>query len=748
MSGGGETRVSIPDNVHSTIQNIREITKKLHSDDEIYAVLKECSMDPNETAQKLLYLDTFHEVKKRRDRRKENLKGRASEDSRTAPGAHRRMVRGGGQGNYSSDAGGGRNSSARRENGASHVADGGSLSSFMPGQQKTKNNAAAPIAKASIGIPNGIKNLSNGTSSHVSAPKSSAGVDANKLGATAPRYAVVVASTPVVGLKDQRKAPTTTSDHLPNSATSASDSGVYASASDASLSTHIPENKDVSGDSVVIELSKSENVASKSDNDVIKEKTQSDNAKAIGKNWYTKSSEPPSPTHDGSQAILPSNSDGESQLESTDALKVATLGVETVAVEPFSQLPPDSSLSDTKLVTFPNHIKVPESFRNVLTFGSINSTFGMSVDSVNGTDGNGSTGGVESSQDTDEAAKEPSPSVASSVQGDFSENPLPSPNVLEKLLPPEGNVSSESNVSSAPDSDSKSELLKQDLQLPPEVPHNLTALNGPSYSLGFLPPMLGGQVLQVEGHDNQAHEAPRVSNFGGNSVGVPSPNTTPPLPSSIAASPQIPVFRHAYPANYFPYGYLPPYYLPPMHQFLSPNGFPPQPSAYLPPTAPAAAGIKYPPPQFKAGSNAGNPPQYNIQSGGSFITTPAGYAPGSAVTSGSSVGNNEDLGASQSKESHIYTTGQLTEGSTVWIHTPGQDISSLYNLPQGQRFAFSPVHAGHGAMTGLYPPGQTMASPTYLQQSQAVAGVAETIGPPPAAYQQPQHAQMNWNSSF
>lgn len=89
-----------------------------------------------------------------------------------------------------------------------------------------------------------------------------------------------------------------------------------------------------------------------------------------------------------------------------------------------------------------------------------------------------------------------------------------------------------------------------------------------------------------------------------------------------------------------------------------------------------------------------------------------------------------------------------TEGSTVWIHTPGQDISSLYNLPQGQRFAFSPVHAGHGAMTGLYPPGQTMASPTYLQQSQAAAGAAETIGPPPAAYQQPQHAQMNWNSSF
>lgn len=104
-------------------------------------------------------------------------------------------------------------------------------------------------------------------------------------------------------------------------------------------------------------------------------------------------------------------------------------------------------------------------------------------------------------------------SVASSVQGDFSENPLASSNVLENLQPPECNISSEGNVSSTTDSDSKSELLKHDLQLPPEVPQNLTALNGPSYNLGFLPPMVGSQVLQVEGHDNLTHEAPRVSNF-------------------------------------------------------------------------------------------------------------------------------------------------------------------------------------------------------------------------------------------
>lgn len=106
--------------------------------------------------------------------------------------------------------------------------------------------------------------------------------------------------------------------------------------------------------------------------------------------------------------------------------------------------------------------------------------------------------------------------------------------------------------------------------------------------------------------------------------------------------------------------------MPAIHQFLGHNGFPPQPSAgnvYLPPpppppSAPTATGVKYSLPHFKAGANGGNPTQYGIQSGGPFINTPGGYAPVSTVTSGSSVGN-EDLGASQMKENHIYTTGQL-----------------------------------------------------------------------------------------
>lgn len=55
-SGGGGARVSIPENARKVIQNIREITGKQHSDEDVYAMLEECAMDPNETAQKLLFL--------------------------------------------------------------------------------------------------------------------------------------------------------------------------------------------------------------------------------------------------------------------------------------------------------------------------------------------------------------------------------------------------------------------------------------------------------------------------------------------------------------------------------------------------------------------------------------------------------------------------------------------------------------------------------------------------------------------
>jgi hypothetical protein len=57
MSGVG-SKDSIPSHLGKVIQNIMEITGN-HSEDEIHAMLKECSMDPDETAQKLLLQGTI-----------------------------------------------------------------------------------------------------------------------------------------------------------------------------------------------------------------------------------------------------------------------------------------------------------------------------------------------------------------------------------------------------------------------------------------------------------------------------------------------------------------------------------------------------------------------------------------------------------------------------------------------------------------------------------------------------------------
>ncbi|KAK3034019.1 hypothetical protein RJ639_033304 [Escallonia herrerae] len=159
MSSGG--RVSIPGSVRKVIQTIKEITDK-HSEEEIYAMLQECSMDPNETIQKLLLQDTFHEVKRKRDRRKENLNKEPAE-SRWKPGMQGRGNRGG-RGNYpprytSQDASGGRNSASGKENGISQVSEEGASLLTLPtsqDNQKRETTSAASYSTSATDGPAGV----------------------------------------------------------------------------------------------------------------------------------------------------------------------------------------------------------------------------------------------------------------------------------------------------------------------------------------------------------------------------------------------------------------------------------------------------------------------------------------------------------------------------------------------------------------------------------------------------------------
>ncbi|CAA7015431.1 unnamed protein product [Microthlaspi erraticum] len=148
---GGSSRVSIPHHLRKTIQSIREITGKQHSDEDIFAVYTDSFNDPHETAQKLLFLDTFHEVKSKREKKKENVVPINQASGRS------------GRRNYASsnnyhDAGNGRGASFKRESGANHVTGGPRTS--LPATNKARNLTVPRAIRVSgpTSVPNGVGN--------------------------------------------------------------------------------------------------------------------------------------------------------------------------------------------------------------------------------------------------------------------------------------------------------------------------------------------------------------------------------------------------------------------------------------------------------------------------------------------------------------------------------------------------------------------------------------------------------------
>ncbi|XP_057749866.1 uncharacterized protein LOC130968544 isoform X1 [Arachis stenosperma] len=71
-NGGGKGLPSgIPSGCRKMVQSLKEIVTNI-PDHEIYAALKDCNMDPNEAVSRLLSQDPFHEVKSKRDKKKES----------------------------------------------------------------------------------------------------------------------------------------------------------------------------------------------------------------------------------------------------------------------------------------------------------------------------------------------------------------------------------------------------------------------------------------------------------------------------------------------------------------------------------------------------------------------------------------------------------------------------------------------------------------------------------------------------
>nr|KJB63040.1 hypothetical protein B456_009G451000 [Gossypium raimondii] len=721
--GGGGSRASIPENAKRMIQSIREITGKQHSDEEIFAVLQECFMDPNETAQKLLYLDTFHEVKRKRDKKKETagVQGRGGRGSRA---------------NYftssSKDAGVARNSSARRDNWVNHTSDRGSAP--LPVYQKVENNAASRTKKTTTSIPNGTTTLPNGSSSYGSQlsvndvnGEAKDGLPANKPATISvqPDVAEPPACIPAplfVSLIQGQEKSVSNSNGSSSSSSSATVSGVYPSASDPVFVPTVSQHAGAAG-TIKCEIGRQHEATEI--NNIQGNKHVPDDID-VSKTEKT-AFEVPVSMH-GNKS--PSKSEAaeqvkESNLMESTSLQVVTSEVASLTVKDISQYIADSKVPNGQHVTFPTHFQVSE---NGLTFGSFDTSFGLGTENNISRAEISSACPVETSLSSDELAGEPSSrsqGILSAAEGDNADQPR-SPPELEEVPKPEGNVPSVAELN---------DQSTQEVHLHPE-----------------------GHLSQFDGPEAWVHDVSRLANFAGGNTPVPSGTSTPPLQSSVGAAPQaVHLFRQPFPPNYFPYPhYLPPFYMHAMHQYLTLAGLPQQPSTgnvYVPPGA-AAPGVKFPLSQFKPGTNAGNPAHFANPSGyGPLTPPPVGFnlsVP--SVTSGSS-SSKEDLAASQLKENHIYTTGPLNEGSAIWMTaSPAQDLSSLLYNPlyplHGPQLPFSPAQASHGAIAGLYQPSQTIAPPSntnnLLQQSQAT----ETAIPASGAYQQSQLAQLNWNTNY
>ncbi|KAF0909858.1 hypothetical protein E2562_000171 [Oryza meyeriana var. granulata] len=782
-------RVSIPAALRRTIQNIKEIAGG-HTDEEVYAVLRECNMDPNETTHRLLNQGAFHEVRRKRDKKKESSK--ESTDARWRPGIQGRGGKGG-WGNSSRQLSNstdltGRNAPAEKEIGVNPNMD--KCSSSLPVNPNTDTKTSTSISSLSGG-------QSNGSSEPVaSMEKKSLAMDQLQIsdskgisdleGECIPALDLVLTPPPEVHSHSE----TGSTKHAFASQLAAGEKVVSSDVSMASQGTSRPSGSRPSSScsSRAQQLSGVPKVVPNKE-----WKPKSTNKPAHAENVIC--DKVPVCVETVSQSILASDS-----IDKEDT----TSGVD--------KRPSDTRLSDKQHVIIPDHLQVAESEKYGLSFGSFGACFEQTASISKETESEKcSTPHCESSQEADEVLDEP----AASQQGVSSTVEMVAEPEVQKLPAETGDnilpqkVDSSSSTPEVAESDQPNDAVAS------HIPQDLVETTTP-----YPPPQShGDQIPSVETSESQVQQANnfsasyyaqlyrpiadfdgRISPFtasgaaikygslsvmptqtghaqelpqGINSFVLPSVGSTPlatPTPGAVPSSVGIPqqplqLFRQPvgvlppYPPSYIPYSQYQ-LYVPPPHtlpHFMGNAVFPQPPSTggmYPPVSAAVVPPVKYPTNTYKPGANngtqthVGNPGAY-----GTYDSSPSVYTNNAVVASGTAL-ENDDISGSQFKENSVYIAGQQSEGSAIWISAPGRDIpglqpSSYYGLPlQGQHLAFAPAQAGHGTFGGIYHPAQAMAGAAVhplLQPPQAIAGVAgEMVGPPANGYQQPQRAQMNW----
>ncbi|MCL7035936.1 hypothetical protein MKW94_020706 [Papaver nudicaule] len=554
------SRVSIPNTVRKTIQNIKEIAGN-HSDDEIYAMLKECSMDPNETTQRLLFQDTFHEVKRKRDKKKENLNMRESADSRWRPGPQGRGGRIGRSNDFprynSQDAGGGRNGISANENGVKHGSDKGGILDLLVSQEM-ESKATSLVASSLPGMANGKVSAPNGNSilgppSHMAiGGGANISVNFNK-SRNAPEPRVNGKGAPSSGVNSSRERPTPNPEHIvpPSSVL-----GVYSSSSDPvlvpSVDSRVPgavgtikrevkvqhaagePNPDIptetisstcqeiadssqktikspgvenSQQSELSEPSSSQggSISRPSSNYGSRSQQISGPQKAVGpcKEWKPKpmSSNPALPS--GEAVML--RVDSVTDEAGAESVPVFNESASEDVIMPLQKKLEEVHFSDSQHVIIPNHLHVAESERSGLSFGSFEAGFGVTTSYNSGCDAEkSSTPLSETPQETEEIGEEPFPSnqktPEDAQEGEISDDSQSPSDVVGNISPAEPNVSSSAV--------SDHGQPKLETVFPPGGPQFSVVHTVPTYStFGLMPPMLGTQFAPFDSSDPQVQQS-------------------------------------------------------------------------------------------------------------------------------------------------------------------------------------------------------------------------------------------------
>lgn len=530
-------------------------------------------MDPNETTQKLLQLDTFHEVRRKRDRRKENQNKEPAE-LKWKPGAQARPSRAG-RGNYSSryasnDTGGGRNSATVKESTVSHLPDKGSSKAPLVTPQDIQKNAASSNASSITDVSNGpsgvaTKNASVTYDNHASSLE---GIDpSTKSGSMHKLEGPLLLQSPadsvenskVLGTKDeqQHKMLESRNSQARASGCSFSSDPVLPSSQDSPLSSGVvgtsqheagsqdgtAELIDSTPDSQLssAKISISEDGISnlqKVPNDVpVAGKNQHSEPMQVsssgvgvstgsrpssnynnrpqvigsqkvstGKEWKPKSTTvnngqgaSTAASAEISTASVGSHPDAQTTLPIVSNLKEATLELPR-------KLEEVHILDSSQHVIIPNHLHVPEVAKLGFCFGSFDASFGFEINQ-NGVPGSeNSLPMSESTEVIDGPVKELQLSNASEVATSKKtetkypdHNHLP-PQETENFAPNEGEVSS-----SAP-----SDYNESKPEAAPGSQQQTVVPASSAYNLGYMPPIVSGQLASSEILETQARDAPRL----------------------------------------------------------------------------------------------------------------------------------------------------------------------------------------------------------------------------------------------